>query len=236
MTSDRDRSVLLLLTGLFAIWLAWSGVVLDFVRPSMRPFVLGAGVVAVLLAVLPPGGLLARRPGAAAHDHDHDHGGLAISWLLVAPLLVVILVPPAPLGANAVRSRLSSGGSGPDTFPPLRPSDRGAVPMSMAEFATRALRDSSRSLDGVRVRLVGFVSGPSAGGYRLGRFVIFCCAADAEAVEVAVTGDGAARETNEWLEVEGFWVPGAEPALRADSVERVGKPKKPYEYTDVWSG
>lgn len=233
MTSDRERSVLLLLTGLFAVWLAWSGVLLDFVRPSMRTWVLLAGVVAVLLAVLPPGGLL-----ASSHRHapGHDHGGLAVSWLLVAPLLVVILVPPAPLGANAVRARLSSGGSGPGTFPPLGRLDRGAIPMSMAEFSTRALRDRSRSLDGVRVRLVGFVSGPAQDGYRLGRFVIFCCAADAEAVEVAVTGDGTARATNEWLEVEGVWVPGELPAVRAESVRRVGKPGKPYEYTNVWSG
>lgn len=235
MTTDRDRSLLLLLTGLFAVWLSWSGVLLDFVRPSMRPYVLVSGLVAVALALLAPGGLLSR--GGAPAVHDHDHGGLSISWLLVLPMLVVILVPPSPLGANAVRSRLVTARSGPGSFPPVAPPDRGAVPMSMAEYATRALRDSDRSLDGVRVRLVGFVSGTGeGGGYRLGRFVIFCCAADAEAVEVVVTGDGERRTTDEWLAVEGYWVPGDPPALRAESVRRVGKPAKPYEYTDVWSG
>lgn len=231
MSEERDRSLLLLLTGSFAIWLALSGVMLNFVRPSMRPFVLAAGVVTVLLAVLPHGA-----PGDDGHGgHDHGHDA-RIGWLLVVPLLVVIVVPPAPLGPNAIRSRLASSSSGPRSFPALRAPERGAVPLSMAEFSTRALRDPDRSLDGVRVRLVGFVSSSDEGSYRLARFVIFCCAADAEAVEVVVTGDGEPRATNEWYEVEGVWRAGAVPALVADSARRVDRPKKPYEYTTVWSG
>lgn len=233
MTGERDRSVLLLLTGAFAVWLALSGVMLNFVRPSMRPFVLAAGVVTALLAVLPPGGLLSRTRAA---EHDHAHGDVKVSWLLVVPLLVVIVVPPAPLGANAIRSRLATSPSGPRAFPALRAPERGAVPMSMAEFSTRALRDSDRSLAGVRVRLAGFVSGADAGSYRLARFVIFCCAADAEAVEVVVTGDPVERAANEWYEVEGVWEPGQVAALRADSTRRIDQPKKPYEFTTVWSG
>ena len=84
MTGERDRSVLLLLTGAFAVWLALSGVMLNFVRPSMRPYVLAAGVVTMLLAVLPPGGLLSRTRGGA---HDHQHGDVKVSWLLVVPLV-----------------------------------------------------------------------------------------------------------------------------------------------------
>lgn len=235
MTDDRDRSVLLLLTGAFAVWLALSGALLNFVRPSMRPYVLAAGVVTVLLALLPPGGLLSR--SRARHDHGHAHGDSGIAWLLVVPLVVVLVVPPAPLGANAINARRASSRSGPGTFPELARPERGAVPMSMAEFTTRALRDSAGSLDGVTVRLVGFVSGPAeGGGYTLARFTIFCCAADAEAVEVAVTGDATARRTNSWVEVEGVWTPGEAPALRASSVRDVGRPEKPYDYTNVWSG
>ncbi|MFL6185012.1 MAG: TIGR03943 family protein, partial [Actinomycetes bacterium] len=62
--------------------------------------------------------------------------------------------------------------------------------MSMAEFETRAVRDPSQSLAGVRVRLVGFATPAEggAGGYRLTRFVIFCCAADAEALQAGARG------------------------------------------------
>jgi uncharacterized repeat protein (TIGR03943 family) len=236
---DRDRSLLLLLTGLFAVWLAASGTVLNFVRPSIRPYVLLAGLVAVLLAVLPPGGLLGRRTAAVAHDHEHPDAG--VGWLLVVPLFVALLVPPAPLGANAVRSRLSTTrSSASSVYPAVRAPDHGAVPMTMAEFSTRALRDRQRSLTGVPVRLTGFVSDGSGTAYSLGRFVIFCCAADAEAVEVRIVGDTTPRRTNEWLEVVGVWVPQPLDAdvvsLRVTSVRPVKRPRAPYEYTAVWTG
>lgn len=233
MTARRDRSLLLLLTGGFAVWLVLSGTALNFVRPAMRPYVLAAGAVAMVLGVLPEGG----------HD-EHGHGGVGVGWLLVLPVLVGVLVPPTPLGANAVRSRVVARTTALGAYPPVGPPVRGAVPMSLVEFSTRALRDERASLRGVPVRLVGFVSARTdpGGGYRLARFVIFCCAADAEAVEVAVSGDTVARARDRWLEVEGEWVPApvtqdfAVPRLRVTSVREVTRPAQPYEYTNVWSG
>lgn len=237
MSDDRDRSILLLLTGAFAVWLTWSGALLNFVRPSMQPYVLAAGVISVVLALVPPGGLLART-ASAPHDPDHVHGGAAVAWFLVAPLVVVLLVPPAPLGANAIGARRAGARGNSGSYPPLAAPVRGAVPMSMAEFQTRALRDAERSLEGIPVRLRGFLAGPEeGGGYRLARFVIFCCAADAEAVEVVVRGPVPEVRTNSWLEVVGTWEPGEPPVLRAtSSARRVDRPREPYEYTSTWSG
>jgi uncharacterized membrane protein YcgQ (UPF0703/DUF1980 family) len=120
--------------------------------------------------------------------------------------------------------------------------------MSMAEFVTRAVRDPDQSLAGVRIRLVGFVA-PSEGhegGYRLTRFVIFCCAADAEALQAVVRGDATPRARDQWLEVEGTWQPrppAAEddpspppPALHADQVRPVAPVHPPYEYSVQFSG
>jgi len=131
---------------------------------------------------------------------------------------------------------------------PLAAPVRGAVPMSMAEFVTRAERDPAQSLAGVRVRLVGFVA-PSQGkegGYRLTRFVIFCCAADAEALQAVVRGDSTPRARDQWLEVEGTWMarpPAAEddpspppPALQVASVRPVAPVRPPYEYSVQFSG
>jgi uncharacterized membrane protein YcgQ (UPF0703/DUF1980 family) len=120
--------------------------------------------------------------------------------------------------------------------------------MSMAEFVTRAERDPAQSLAGVRVRLVGFVA-PSEGkegSYRLTRFVIFCCAADAEALQAVVRGDRTPRARDQWLEVEGTWLPrptAAEddpsptpPALQVNSVRPVAPVRPPYEYSVQFSG
>jgi uncharacterized repeat protein (TIGR03943 family) len=170
-----------------------------------------------------------------------------VGWLLLVPVLVVLVVQPAALGSYAVSSRTVVPGGGDSGFPPLGAPVRGAVPMSMAEFVTRAVRDESQSLAGVRVRLTGFVTpGDRAGGWQLTRFVIFCCAADAEAVQVVVQGDPTPRTRDQWLEVEGTWVPRPvatdddptppPPALRALSVRPVAPARPPYEYTIQFSG
>jgi uncharacterized membrane protein YcgQ (UPF0703/DUF1980 family) len=116
----------------------------------------------------------------------------------------------------------------------------------MAEFVTRAVRDPSQSLAGVRVRLVGFVApGDGGGGYRLTRFVIFCCAADAEALQAVVRGDPIPRARDQWLEVDGTWQPRPAavddpspppPVLKADLVHPLAPARPPYEYSVQFTG
>jgi uncharacterized repeat protein (TIGR03943 family) len=246
VTDNQTHSLLLVVLGATAIWLYWSGQALNYVRPGLAPWLLAGGVVVVLLGLLPPLGLLGHET-AADHRGSHHHRG-RVGWLLLVPVLVVMLVQPAALGSYAVASRSAVPGSGDGGFDPLAAPVRGAVPMSMAEFVTRAIRDPGQSLAGVRIRLVGFVA-PSEGqegGYRLSRFVIFCCAADAEALQTVIRGDGTPRARDQWLEVEGTWVPrpvAAEddpspppPALQAISVRPVAPARPPYEYTVQFSG
>ena len=243
MSEEQTRSVLLVVLGATAVWLWWSGDALNYVRPGLAPFLLAGGVVVVLLGLLPPLGLLGEQ--AASHADGHRHKA-RVGWLLLVPVLVVMLVQPAALGSYAVSSRSVVPGGGDDQYPPLAAPVRGAVPMPMAEFVTRAVRDPGQSLAGVRVRLVGFVApGEGAGGYRLTRFVIFCCAADAEALQAVVRGDPTPRARDQWLEVEGTWLPRPAavddpspppPALHADVVRPVAPPRPPYEYSVQFSG
>ena len=166
MTDEQTRSVLLVVLGATAVWLWWSGEALNYVRPGLAPLLLAGGVVVLLLGLLPPLGLL----GEQAAGHADGHGGhrhrARVGWLLLVPVLVVMLVQPAALGSYAVSSRSVVPGGGDGGFPPLAAPVRGAVPMSMAEFVTRAVRDPGQSLAGVRVRLVGFVA-PGEGDRRL---------------------------------------------------------------------
>jgi uncharacterized repeat protein (TIGR03943 family) len=258
VSGERTRSLLLVALGATAVWLPLSDAALNYIRPALEPYLLLGGVVLLLLGLLPPSGLLARHPPTApgseggapnltdqgAGGEDHRHGG--IGWLLLVPVLVVVLVQPAALGSYAASARraVPSGGG---SFPPLAAPVRGAVPMTMAEFVTRALRDDSQSLQGVRVRLLGFVApARRGGGYRLTRFVIFCCAADAEALQVAVQGDNVQRRRDQWLEVEGQWLPRPlpdaddpsppPPQLQVASVRPIAQPHRPYEYSVQYAG
>ena len=247
MSDEQTRSLLLVVLGATAVWLWWSGQALNYVRPGLAPYLLAGGVVVLLLGLLPPLGLLGKETAADHSGGHHQHRG-RVGWLLLVPVLVVMLVQPAALGSYAVASRSAVPGGGDSGFQPLAAPVRGAVPMSMAEFVTRAVRDPGPSLAGVRVRLVGFVA-PSEGhegGYRLTRFVIFCCAADAEALQAVIRGDPTPRARDQWLEVEGTWQPrppAAEddpspppPALQVATVRPVAPARPPYEYSVQFSG
>jgi uncharacterized repeat protein (TIGR03943 family) len=247
VSDEQTRSLLLVVLGATAVWLWWSGQALNYVRPGLAPYLLAGGVVVLLLGLLPPLGLLGKETAADHSGGHHQHRG-RVGWLLLVPVLVVMLVQPAALGSYAVASRSAVPGGGDSGFQPLAAPVRGAVPMSMAEFVTRAVRDPGQSLAGVRVRLVGFVA-PSEGhegGYRLTRFVIFCCAADAEALQAVIRGDPTPRARDQWLEVEGTWVPrptAAEddpspppPALQVATVRPVAPARPPYEYSVQFSG
>jgi uncharacterized repeat protein (TIGR03943 family) len=248
VTEEQTRSLLLVVLGAMAVWLWWSGQALNYVRPGLAPWLLAGGVVVGLLGLLPPLGLLGKETAADHGGGHHQHRG-RVGWLLLVPVLVVMLVQPAALGSYAVASRAAVPGGGHEGgFQPLAAPVRGAVPMSLAEFVTRAVRDPDQSLAGVRVRLVGFVA-PSQGqegGYRLTRFVIFCCAADAEALQTVVRGDATPRARDQWLEVEGTWrprPPAAEddpspppPGLQVATVRPVAPARPPYEYTVQFSG
>ena len=246
MSDDQTRSLLLVVLGATAVWLWWSGQALNYVRPGLAPWVLAGGVIVGLLGLLPPLGLLGRESAQADGHGGHHHRG-RVGWLLLVPVLVVMLVQPTALGSYAVSGRSTVPG-GDGGFQPLAAPVRGAVPMSIAEFVTRAERDPARSLAGVRVRLTGFVA-PSQGkegSYRLTRFVIFCCAADAEALQAVVGGDPTPRARDQWLEVEGTWKArpvAAEddpspppPGLQVASVRLVAPARPPYEYSIQFSG
>ena len=247
MTEEQTRSLLLVVLGATAVWLWWSGEALNYVRPGLAPWLLAGGVVVGLLGLLPPLGLLGRETAQADGHGGHHHRG-RVGWLLLVPVLVVMVVQPAALGSYAVASRSTvPGGGHQGGFDPLAAPVRGAVPMSMAEFETRAVRDPSQSLAGVRVRLVGFAAPAEGdvGGYRLTRFVIFCCAADAEALQAVVAGDPTPRARDQWLEVEGTWVPRPAtvddpspppPVLKVDVVRPIAPARPPYEYSVQFSG
>jgi uncharacterized repeat protein (TIGR03943 family) len=246
VTDEQTRSLLLVVLGATAAWLWWSGDALNYVRPGLAPYLLAGGVVVGLLGLLPPLGLLGEPAAGHAGGHGGHHHRTRVGWLLLVPVLVVLLVQPAALGSYAVSSRTVVPGGGDGGFPPLAAPVRGAVPMSMAEFVTRAVRDPGQSLARVRVRLVGFVApAEGTGGYRLTRFVIFCCAADAEALQAVVRGDPTPRARDQWLEVEGSWQPRPAavedptpppPVLKADLVHPVAPVRPPYEYSVQFTG
>jgi uncharacterized repeat protein (TIGR03943 family) len=229
----RDtQHVLLVLLGGALLRIAADDTHLRYVRPSHRWLLLAAGAVIVVLAVV---ALVRDRSGAPA-GHDHGATERHTPWLLLAPVLVLALVAPPALGADAV------GRAGPrnavvqesDVFAPLPPGD--PVELSVAEFVERAVWDTTGSLDGRQVALTGFVVRRGA-ATELARLTIACCAADARPNRVRLAGDVGDLAPDTWLRVQGVLQEGSAtaaeghvPTVTVTAVTRVPAPPDPYEY------
>src|SRR5258705_275010 len=95
-------------------------------------------------------------------------------WLLVAGILLALL----GLGSFGVDRSTVAVTSGGRTFAPLP--EGATVPMTLLEFDERAADHDGASFGSTPVLLTGFVAQASDGnGFRLARYQIACCAADA---------------------------------------------------------
>lgn len=223
----KAQSVLLMAVGGIAFRLGLSDASLAYIGQGLRPPLAVTGVATLLVAVH---GLF--RPDTD-DGHGHGSGGPKVGWALMAPLLVLLLVAPDPLGAYAA-SRQPGVGYVPEgtEFAPLPDPVGGAVDLDLQRFASRALFDGERSLAGAPVRLAGFVSDDTApgGGFVLSRFVVGCCAADAAAVHLRVDA-AVSPPVDGWVEVVGVWDPAPRqelPTVVPESVRPVAEPDVPY--------
>lgn len=242
------QDVLLMVFGAILLWVGLSDLHLTFVKPSMQPLIVGSAVV---LLVLAGAGMVSQAmnsgsdsyifssPAGSAghghgHEHHHEHGAPRTSWLLALPLLVLLLISPPALGADAVKRGAARVPVAQETaFPPLPPLRDGAVDLSLADYGQRAAF-GPETVQGTPVRLLGFAT-PDAQGWVLARVSMSCCAADGRAVTVRMTG-AAARPVpaaDTWWEVTGTLTPALPedegvPALEVTSLTPVDAPRSPY--------
>jgi uncharacterized repeat protein (TIGR03943 family) len=230
-------NVLLVLVGGALVKITVDGTYLRYVRPATRPWLLAAGITIIALAAVAIlRDVLAAQPST---DDAHHHGGWW-AWLLLLPVLAIFLIAPPALGADAVlrdtgRAPPSVVQRGAAAFPPLPAV--GVPALSMSEFITRSVWDSSHSLAGRTVALTGFVVHDHGASY-VARLVITCCAADATPMRVALAGaqaDGLPNDT--WIRVAGRLRPGSAsvangytPTLVVFALAIAPTPADPYEY------
>lgn len=168
------------------------------------------------------------------HAHSHSHGGRTV-WLLALPAAALLLFPPPALGSySASREATARAAQGVGTFPALAAGD--PVQLTLAQFSSRAIYDSGRSLKGRTVRLTGFVTHGSDGTWYVTRLLVTCCAADATTSKIEVRGADAPT-TDTWVTVTGVWHPkgalGSDaawpPVMDSTNVVKVNQPTDPYE-------
>jgi len=236
----RDASLLVLFSGLLALDVGVTGKVVQFLRPGMGPYLIAAGAALTLTGVLVLVDDARRR-----HDREQPaHRASRTGWLLLAPLVVGIVVAPGALGAYAA-GRQGSARSLPtsnfDLAQYVRSAEvAGQVPeLPMLDYVSSVADPARRRvLETHTIRLTGFVA-PSPGGrgaFRLTRFLITCCAADALAMQVDVRTSSPVGAEDSWVTADVTLLSGGTsrddtqpPVVVASRMRSIRAPSSPYE-------
>jgi uncharacterized repeat protein (TIGR03943 family) len=236
--SRGTQNVVLLLVGLSTGLMVIKGTYLNYVKPSLLPWLIVAAVVLIVLAVAAIVRDLRHAGEAEADGEGHRHSPWLV-WLLLAPIALTAFVVPPPLGAQGA-APVAVAATEPQRhpFPPLPAGPAPAV--SLPEVLMRAAADSANTLDGRSITITGFTM-KNAGSTDLGRVVIICCAADAQLARIHLSGPAVAVAAgypeDTWLQVEGQVAPGTSqaatnfiPTMSVSAVTRIDKPANTYAY------
>ncbi|MFC4224814.1 TIGR03943 family putative permease subunit [Lysinibacter cavernae] len=245
------------------VTLAGTGQLQLYIHPRYTVFasaMAGIGVVVGMLAVILRFGRNAASTGEDGHEHDHDHehqtDSGARTWLAAAGRTIGILtcvvvaagmlvVPPATLSTRTTVDGLAGGGSA--TGKSSMAVEPGAVASLNTHELGSLIRHTTdvRSLVGEPVVVTGFVTADANDNNILfvTRFVIACCAVDAQPVGVPVRAPGwqagaqwEPLADGDWVTVQGTLVanPGGSSltalVVSPTAIEMIEEPQEPYEY------
>jgi putative membrane protein len=228
------------------LWLGITGQLILYINPRYIVFT-------IIMAVIALGLLGASFVVRAAHSHDDDPPGRVqkVTTILGGVLTLVLavgmlVIPPATLSsATAIQRDVASTTIGTNTQ-----TVASAASASKATYARFTVVDWSSLLRqtsdpsfyaGKPADVVGFVTPDSddpTNQFYLTRFVITCCAVDAQPVAVPVyLPDWKSKfAANAWLQVDGGFVSNpskkssSRVALVPSKVTVVTKPSQPYLY------
>ncbi|MGH2621791.1 MAG: TIGR03943 family putative permease subunit [Anaerolineales bacterium] len=232
------QTLVLALLGLFLLNKLWNGTVLWYINARFLPLTVIGAFGLLWLAQVRLVNL--QSTGEAGHAHG---GSSPSTWGLLAlalPILLGLLIPPAPLGASAVANK---------GFAVVAPARAGGSPVQLEMLPTdRTVLDWVRAFNyaadpagylGEPADVIGFVYHDprlTGGEFLLARFTLTCCVADAAAIGMIVRWPAAAElATNGWVRVRGPVQLGdlegrRIPLIEAQSVEAVPPPDQPYIY------
>jgi len=250
----QAQAAVLFLTGAALLHAGLTNLYLRYVKAGLQPLLLLSGGVLIAAALatvwyewrgrkgeagnLPEEGHARGDDGQAHSDdgHGHVHHETRVSWLLVLPLLALILVAPPALGSY---SAMRTGTALQQPFGYNALPATGPLRLGVVDYASRAVYDHGRSIDGRQIKVTGFVALDHGGRPYLVRMALNCCAADAQPVKIALTGKiPPVLQPDKWLEVTGTYTAertkdpvnnGPIPYLRVTAATPVPTPKDPYD-------
>lgn len=223
-------------------WLAVSGQLVLYIHPRYIVFTVVMSVIALALSIA----------AVLVQPHDDDEpqrpGVLGIAAVVVAAVFVVGLValPPATLSAETASQRDIVGSTAGSDAQSVEDADA-APTEAFAKFTVvdwSSLLRQTGDLDfyaGKPVDVVGFIVADADAPqdvFLVSRFIVTCCAVDAQPVGVPVYSPGWQQRlaVNDWVRVTGEFTtnPAAQStqplAIDPAAVEIVEQPSEPYLY------
>ena len=170
-----------------------SGQVATLLHPLLHPLVAGTGALLLLAAAL----------FLLLPDTDRPRWKSGRDLTLALVLLFALAAAPGSFSSLALANRtvadpsalLKGKGAAEEDAAAYawKPDGAGVIPLELTDlFMAVGLPKSMAALDGKKVRLIGQYDPPAqserGGRFHLVRFLMFCCAADAQPVALAVTG------------------------------------------------
>lgn len=210
--------------GVMLLAKALHGVLVFYIHPRFTSLIVLVGVALLVMAGVRARSTLGRAP-------EPTRAGTA---LLAIPLLLGVLVPVRPLGANALQGTTELNG----TLGAVLPEDSNSEQWNLLQWAT-AISIRGDELEHAPADVTAFVYHDPArpfDGFFAVRYVITCCSADGSGVALPVVWKGgAALPADSWVRIRGALGSvdigsSAEPALVATSVEQIPPPEFPYLY------
>ena len=235
----RDAAAIVALVGVTALWSSINGSVLEFLRPSMRVWVAVAGAALVALA--------SRELWLSRHSPPgSQHGSSRVGWLIAIPICVAVTAGAGSLGVwavdrNATFANLPNGPTSFNLEQYVRAASFGGqpIPLTLVDLTYAAASPEHRHvLEGRSLKVVGFIADGDDGSVRLTRFVISCCAADAQVVQIELRSDDPLPEEETWISVVGTLDPiepdrpsdlEQPPVLAVSNYTEIDEPDEPYE-------
>jgi uncharacterized repeat protein (TIGR03943 family) len=190
----------------FFAWLHFSGEKTRYLGPRTYWVVVFGAVVVGAAAVAH---LVTARGGRPRRLEAREAASIAT---LLVPLLAVVAVPSAELGALAASRKISgAGASSVGAIAPPVPEPGEALSFIDIYYAGQSETHAAEAgiAAGMEVELTGFVTHPRdlpAGTLGLTRFHVSCCAADAVPYTVPLVMDPDGESDDTWLSVSGHLV------------------------------
>ena len=225
-----------------------TGHIYRLLNPLFRPYVMTAGILLLLVSAAY---VLLYQPAENPAPALAPTGRLRqlLRWaLLLLPVLAASVLSPSALSSTTMNNRALSSTAGVAAMPSmsaatdqnvkdaLAADPNQPVPVDVTDLITLAKSpDQIKSFAGRKVHAIGFIITPPGGGSpKLVRWIMWCCAADAQPASVTLTGNlPGPYKDSDWYEIVGTaefpsTLGQVTPQIAVDSVKPTQEPDEPF--------